>query len=393
MEHKPHHQLLVTLLLCNAVANEAMPLFLDSLVPSWCAIIISVTAVLFGGEIVPSAIFTGPAKLQIASSLSGLVWFVMFALTPLAWPIAKVLDACIPHEHGYITRYELRAMVEVTRELWKKEQEHGGHGGGDGEEEGMLHEDEEDMIRGAIELSITKVRDCEKLLPMDKLYFLRTDQRLDRETMEELVAMGHSRVPIKHVLHGVELVIGYILVKDHITLDPDDGVLIADLVRDKPEVLYFPAIVSPEITLRALLNEFQYQSCHMCFVSDNPKKWAEASRMARKDIAEGGQGRGGNSSGTYRFDARIKGMLTLEDIIEVLLTEEIVDERDMIRAQREIAQFVQKIVVPQFRKDGSSRELVNLLTWSTLPSKPVHSRTLARFFAPPNACLLKLWRP
>ena len=35
---KKHHWLLVTLLLLNAVANEALPLFLDKLVPSWLAV-------------------------------------------------------------------------------------------------------------------------------------------------------------------------------------------------------------------------------------------------------------------------------------------------------------------------------------------------------------------
>jgi metal transporter CNNM len=54
-----HHLLLVTLLLLNAMANEALPLFLDNLVPSYLAIIFSVTLVLFFGEIIPSAIFTG----------------------------------------------------------------------------------------------------------------------------------------------------------------------------------------------------------------------------------------------------------------------------------------------------------------------------------------------
>ena len=38
-----HHYLLVTLLLCNAFAMEALPIFLDAIVPSVWAIIISVT--------------------------------------------------------------------------------------------------------------------------------------------------------------------------------------------------------------------------------------------------------------------------------------------------------------------------------------------------------------
>ncbi len=46
----------VTLLLCNAIAMEALPIFLDKLMQEWVAILVSVTAVLFAGEIFPQAI-------------------------------------------------------------------------------------------------------------------------------------------------------------------------------------------------------------------------------------------------------------------------------------------------------------------------------------------------
>jgi metal transporter CNNM len=52
--------LLVTLLLSNAFAMEALPIYLDAIVPSFWAIIISVTAVLFFGEVIPQAVCTGP---------------------------------------------------------------------------------------------------------------------------------------------------------------------------------------------------------------------------------------------------------------------------------------------------------------------------------------------
>ena len=50
---KKHHHLLVTLLFCNACVLEALPIFLDQLVPSAYAILISVIAVLIVGEVVP----------------------------------------------------------------------------------------------------------------------------------------------------------------------------------------------------------------------------------------------------------------------------------------------------------------------------------------------------
>jgi metal transporter CNNM len=50
------HFLLVTLLLCNACAMEALPLFLDRLADPVTAILISVTAVLVFGEVLPQAV-------------------------------------------------------------------------------------------------------------------------------------------------------------------------------------------------------------------------------------------------------------------------------------------------------------------------------------------------
>ena len=47
---KNQHLLLVTLLLCNAGASEALPLFLDRLADPISAVLISVTVVLIFGE-------------------------------------------------------------------------------------------------------------------------------------------------------------------------------------------------------------------------------------------------------------------------------------------------------------------------------------------------------
>merc|ERR1712113_1000227 len=81
---RDHHLLLVTLLLLNSVANEALPIFLDELVPAWAAVLVSVTCVLFFGEILPSAIFTGPKQLTVVAALSGLVRFLLCIFYPIA---------------------------------------------------------------------------------------------------------------------------------------------------------------------------------------------------------------------------------------------------------------------------------------------------------------------
>ncbi len=52
---KRHHLLLVTLLIANAAAMEALPIFIDRLVGPIGAILISVTAVLLFGEYAPQS--------------------------------------------------------------------------------------------------------------------------------------------------------------------------------------------------------------------------------------------------------------------------------------------------------------------------------------------------
>jgi len=95
---KQHHWLLVTMLLMNAAAMEALPIFLDRLVPEWASILISVTAVLIFGEIIPQALCTGPNKIAICSFFVYPMRFLMYGLCIIGWPLAKLLDKVIGHE-------------------------------------------------------------------------------------------------------------------------------------------------------------------------------------------------------------------------------------------------------------------------------------------------------
>eukprot|EP01059_Diplonema_ambulator_P035868 TRINITY_DN8647_c0_g1_i1.p1 TRINITY_DN8647_c0_g1~~TRINITY_DN8647_c0_g1_i1.p1 ORF type:complete len:891 (+),score=266.33 TRINITY_DN8647_c0_g1_i1:32-2674(+) len=108
------HLLLVTLLLTNAVANECMPIFLDQLVPSWLAIVLSVTFVLVFGEIIPSAIFTGKHHLKIAAFFTPLVQTLMVVTGPVSYPISKLLDYLFgEEEHEAYNKDELKAFIRM----------------------------------------------------------------------------------------------------------------------------------------------------------------------------------------------------------------------------------------------------------------------------------------
>jgi len=117
---KDHHLLLVTLLLLNALANEALPIFLDNLVSPFFAVLLSVTFVLMCGEILPSALFTGPQQLEIAALFVPLVKVIMTVAFPIAKPIAMALDKGLPHksaEDELYTRSEIRAILTLHSQV------------------------------------------------------------------------------------------------------------------------------------------------------------------------------------------------------------------------------------------------------------------------------------
>jgi len=86
------HWLLVTLLLANAGAMEALPIFLNKLMNEFWAVIISVTLVLMFGEVIPQAVCTGPDQIKIASMVAPLTKSLMYATYPISYPISIILD-------------------------------------------------------------------------------------------------------------------------------------------------------------------------------------------------------------------------------------------------------------------------------------------------------------
>ncbi|MCL7037355.1 hypothetical protein MKW94_016429, partial [Papaver nudicaule] len=135
---KNQHRLLVTLLLCNACAMEALPIFLDKMFNPIVAIVLSVTFVLFFGEVIPQAICTRYG-LAVGANLVWLVRILMIICSPIAYPIAKVLDCVLGHNDALFPRAQLKALVNI----------HGQEAGKGGE----LTHDETTIIAGALDLT------------------------------------------------------------------------------------------------------------------------------------------------------------------------------------------------------------------------------------------------
>lgn len=288
-----HHLLLVTLLLMNASANEALPLFLDKLVPSWLAVLLSVTLVLFFGEIIPSAIFTGPSQLTIASNFVPLVKFFQFALIWIAWPIAKALDTFLGEDNeGPYSRAELKALIKMAS----------AHDG-QHSHQGQNHYTREEMLimHGALELFKKTAQDS--MVPLDRVKMVSVTDVLTLERIAELSA-GHSRILVYDGWpHNVR---GILLLKHLLVLSSKSERKVGSLG------LRTPLLVPLDYPLLDLLNDFQVGKSHMALVCDNPKAVKRAWRSGRQ----------------IPISVKMAGIITLEDVIEDLIQCEIEDEAD-----------------------------------------------------------------
>ena len=133
------HLRLVTLLLANSVANEALPIFLSKAFPpqipaeyhEYLSVGVSVTFVLIFGEIVPSAIFTGHRQLQLASAFSLPIQVVQIVAMPLAFPISWIMDRVLGAGHARTlpSTQEQKAQMRMTLVGHLGEQRSGDSGG------------------------------------------------------------------------------------------------------------------------------------------------------------------------------------------------------------------------------------------------------------------------
>ncbi|KAF5759103.1 putative CBS domain, CNNM, transmembrane domain-containing protein [Helianthus annuus] len=335
------HLLLCTLLICNAAAMEALPIFLDSLVTAWGAILISVTLILLFGEIIPQSVCTRYG-LAIGASVTPFVRILVWVCFPVAYPISKLLDYLLGQEHvALFRRAELKTLVNL----------HGNEAGKGGE----LTHDETTIIAGALELSEKTASDA--MTPISDTFSIDINAKLDRSLMNLILEKGHSRVPVYYD-HPTNI-IGLILVKNLLTVHPDDEVPVTSVTIRK--ILKVPE----SLPLYDILNEFQKGHSHMAVVVRQGHKKSPISdetKEVRVDI-DGEKSNSlkskrslqkwkGGSSGSLRSrkwnkdmnsdileiqgkplpkvpeEEAAVGIITMEDVIEELLQEEIFDETD-----------------------------------------------------------------
>lgn len=233
---KQHHLLLVTLLLFNSMANEALPVFLGAIVPNYVAVILSVTLVLIFGEILPSAVFTGPNQLYIAAKMTPVVYFLIAVLWPIAFPISWLLDYAFGKDEASvsISRAEFEALVKMQSMQFNTANNESSNGKLEdlSNDDDLLTVDEVTIMSGILNLSRLSV--TEVMIPIGQVFMLSDNLRLGSKLVfwspfffllsiayccvllsRELYSIlnsGYSRIPI---YHGDDRgnIQGYVLVK------------------------------------------------------------------------------------------------------------------------------------------------------------------------------------
>ncbi|XP_043723315.1 DUF21 domain-containing protein At4g14240-like isoform X3 [Telopea speciosissima] len=261
----------------------------------------------------------------------------------------EVLDWVLGHNEALFRRAQLKALVSI----------HGQEAGKGGE----LTHDETTIISGALDL--TEKTAEEAMTPIESTFSLDVNSKLDWEAIGKVLARGHSRVPVYS--GNPKNIIGLLLVKSLLTVRAETETPVSAVsIRRIPRV---PA----DMPLYDILNEFQKGSSHMAAVvkgrgrNKNPppisdgeqleenkfiggeskltvpllNKQIEKSESIVVDIEKASprpininrQQNDAATNGLLRQsedieDGEVIGIITLEDVFEELLQEEIVDETD-----------------------------------------------------------------
>ncbi|GAB4826312.1 hypothetical protein Ancab_009177 [Ancistrocladus abbreviatus] len=381
---RKQHLLLCTLLIYKTIALEALPIFLDAILPSWGAILISVTLVLAFAEILPHAVSVRYG-LSVGARLSVLVHVLVEVLLPLSYPICKVLDWLLGRAHtALLRRSELKALVDL----------HANEAGKGGE----LTNEETSIIIGALELTEKTAKDA--MTPMSKVFSLDINAKFNKHMMELIMRKGHSRVPIYS--GNPSNIIGIILVKSLIFCRPECETPIRNLT-----IRRFPRFHEHQ-PLYDILNQFQKGHSHMgvvvkgkhelhgtevtekahatlCKMQPNTSIKHEqprrTGRLGDENLLAAGQ------ESLSNVNEEVIGIITMEDVMEQLLQGEILDETDILTNAHKIKLITSPVKSSSARSSSAS---VARTSWSsTAMASPVSAYHTAPFSSYYHTSLLQ----
>jgi metal transporter CNNM len=268
------HLSLAAILFTNIGAVSASSLVLEPHFEGLLAGVVSTLLIVVFGEVFPQAFFAKRA-LRATARLVPLLRLMIFLTYPVSKPLQLLLDKLFGHGES--------AKLHSREELGMVIGEHIGH------QESELDDDEVEIIRGALTLSEKRIRDI--MTPIEDVYFLEPNTLVDGKKIDEIKAHGRSRIPV--INKQKTICFGLILMKDLVDMDFDNE---PTFVHDLP--LHATQVVGSMTALDTQLRKFIRNGVHLMPVE--------------------------------RDDA-IVGVVTIEDLLEEIVGQEIEDETDRKR--------------------------------------------------------------
>lgn len=207
-------------------------------------VIVGLIVIIFGQLLPRSLALRNPERtaVRITSPLTALYLLVR----PVTWGAERLANGVLrlfgvkdaPH-NPYITEDDFRMLVNA------------------GEEEGVLDEEERDMISGILSFGDTEVH--EVMVPRPDVVAVPSDYS-PRRALDIALEAGHSRVPV--YTGSIDSVDGVLYTKDLIQA------VISQEQKSLKELARIPPIVPETKNLAELLHELQAARVHMAIVVD-----------------------------------------------------------------------------------------------------------------------------
>ncbi|KAK9909389.1 hypothetical protein WJX75_001507 [Coccomyxa subellipsoidea] len=312
--------LLCTLLIGNTIANSFLSILLAGYTSGVLGLILSTALIVIFAEIIPQALCSRNGLLFGAKT----IWIIrgaMVLLAPVAWPLSFILDKVLGHEVGNIyTRSELKHLIQIHVENPQHQ-----------EESGLTVEDHQ-LLSGALDYKDKRVKDV--MTPMNKVYMIEAGVRLNFEHMLEIYRSGYTRIPVYD--KDPQNIIGILYTKDLILVDPDDELEIRTLVtfQGKHTVQYILDITP----LNEVFKLFKTNRTHMmlaCALDSTAQVPGNilSVRSQQNFLTKGAK--------------HMTGVITLEDVLEEVIQDEIIDETDNFESNEQS--------IPVVRRPGRDR--------------------------------------
>lgn len=182
------------------------------------------------------ALAMGPAVLGLARVLRPLI----LVLTWITTGLARLFGASKPRQESYVNEEELRMLVAVS------------------EEQGIIEEEEKEMIHGIFELDKRTAR--EVMLPRVDVVAAEVSAT-PAEVIDLMLEAGHSRIPIYQ--ETIDNVVGVAYDRDLLRYLREGGqaASLRELCRE-------PMFVPESKKVDELLRDFQRRKVHMAIVID-----------------------------------------------------------------------------------------------------------------------------